>query len=79
VRFDIIGDIEQLETMASGRGVKVRSRLEKVYGKGRWRELKGEATVRLANGRLRRVELHWFEAHGIGRRDVKIKKYLDQP
>jgi hypothetical protein len=50
-----------------------------LYGKGRWRKLKGIATVRLANGNLRRVELHWHEAHGIGRRDLKIKTYVDEP
>lgn len=76
--FEIVGDIELVETIASGRGVRVRSRLHKIYGRGRWRKLKGEATVRLPSGKLRRVELHWYEAHGIGRRDLKIKKYLDQ-
>jgi hypothetical protein len=79
VKFEIVGDIEETETIATGRGVRVRSLLQKVYGKGRWRKLKGEATVRLPNGKIRRVELHWYEAHGIGRRDFKIKKYLDQP
>ena len=79
MKFDIVGDIEQTETIATGRGVRIRSFLQKAYGKGRWRKLKGEATVRLRNGKIRRVELHWYEAHGIGRRDFKIKKYLDQP
>jgi len=79
VKFDIVGEIEQAETIASGGGVKVRSLLRKVYGRGRWRKRKGVATVRLVNGQLRRVELHWYEAHGIGRRDFKIKTYLDQP
>jgi hypothetical protein len=79
VKFDIVGEIEQAETIASGSGVKVRSLLRKVYGRGRWRKRKGVATVRLVNGQLRRVELHWYEAHGIGRRDFKIKTYLDQP
>jgi len=77
--FEIIGDIDKAETIASGRGVRVRAHLQKIYGKGRWRKRKGVATVRLQNGKLRRVELHWFEAHGIGRRDFKIKTYLDQP
>jgi hypothetical protein len=49
------------------------------YGRGRWRKRKGVATVRLPNGKLRRVELHWYEAHGIGKRDLKIKNYLDNP
>jgi hypothetical protein len=78
VTFEIIGQIEQEETIASGRGLKVRAFPRKIYGPGRWRKRKGLATVRLANGRLRRVELHWSEAHGIGKRDVKIKAYLDE-
>lgn len=76
MRFDIVGPIEQVATIAAGPGVKVRSFLRKVYGPGRWRKMKGIATVRLSNGNLRRVELHWYEAHGIGRRDMKIKRYV---
>ena len=79
MKFEIVGDISEVETIASGRGVKIRSLLNKDHGRGRWRKLKGEATVRLANGKLRRVELYWYEAHGVGKRDFKIKKYLDQP
>ena len=77
VKFDVVGDIEQLETIASGSGVKIRHLLTKVHGRGRWRKRKGTATVRLPNGTVCRVELHWYEAHGIGKRDFKIKKYLD--
>ena len=77
MRFDVVGPIEHVETIAVGRGVKVRAFLRKTYGPGRWRKLKGVATVRLRNGKLRRVELHWYEAHGIGRRDLKIKRYMD--
>jgi hypothetical protein len=76
VKFEVIGDIEQVETIAAGPSVKVRAFLRKVYGRGRWRKRKGMATVRLPNGNLRRVELHWYEAHGIGKRDVKIKTDL---
>lgn len=76
--FEIVGQIEQEETIASGRGVKVRAFLRRAYGQGRWRKRKGVATVQLANGQLRRVELHWYEAHGIGKRDIKIKAYLDE-
>lgn len=79
VRFELVGTIEQIETIATGPGVKARPFLRKIYGRGRWRKLKGVATVRLRNGKLRRVELHWYEAHGIGKRDIKIKKYLDKP
>ena len=79
MRFDVVGAIERVETIAAGPSLKVRAFLRKTYGRGRWRKLKGVAMVRLSNGRLRRVELHWYEAHGIGRRDLKIKDYLDQP
>jgi hypothetical protein len=78
VKFDVVGTIAEVETIAAGPNVKVRSFLQKTYGRGRWRKLKGIATVRLPNGNLRRVELHWYEAHGIGRRDFKIKSYLDK-
>ena len=77
MKFEIVGEIEQVETIAAGPSVKVRSFLRKTYGRGRWRKRKGIGTVRLPNGNLRRVELHWYEAHGIGKRDLKIKKYLD--
>jgi len=78
VKFDVVGTIAQVETIAAGVSVKVRSFLIKTYGRGRWRKLKGVATVRLPNGKLRRVELHRYEAHGIGKRDLKIKEYLDE-
>ena len=78
MKFEIVGAIEQVETIAAGPGVKLQSFLRKVHGRGRWRKLKGVATVRLRNGSLRQVELHWYEAHGIGRRDFKIKSYLDK-
>ena len=79
MKFDVVGAIEQVETIAAGPSVKVRKFLRKTYGRGNWRKLKGVATVRLPNGRLHRVELHWYEAHGIGKRDFKIKGYLDKP
>ena len=75
--FEILDEIEGVETIASGTGVRIRAWLDKVYGRGRWRKRKGFANVRLANGAVRRVELHWYEAHGIGRRDFKIKAYAD--
>ena len=75
--FEIIGQLSDIERIASGPSVRERARLRKQFGAGRWRKLKGIATVRLANGRIRTVELHWYEAHGIGRKKVKIKRYLD--
>lgn len=75
--FEIIDEVSHIEVIASGMGVRERARLERQFGQGRWRKLKGTALVRLQNGRVARVELHWYEAHGIGRRKMKIKRYLN--
>ena len=79
MRFEILSPITNVATIAAGTSVRVRKALRKLYGPRRWRKLKGIATIRLANGRERRVELHWYEAHGIGRKDLKIKRYVDEP
>jgi hypothetical protein len=76
--FEIVGEITGVEIIAAGPGIRVLRYLRKAYGRGRWRKLKGTATVRLPNGTLRQVELHWYEAHGKGKRDIKIKRYLDK-
>jgi len=75
--FEIIGGIVGAETIAVGNSIRDLRRLVETFGAGRWRKLKGFATVRLRNGRIRRAELHWYEAHGIGKRDFKIKRYID--
>ena len=77
MKFEVVGPIRGVQVIAKGPSVRVRSYLRKGYGRGRWRKLKGFATVRLPNGTHREVELHWYEAHGIGKRDLKIKRYLD--
>ena len=77
MHFEIIGDITDIEPIAVGSAIREVTRLRKQYGRGRWRKLKGIALIRLANGRLRRAELHWYEAHGIGKRRMKIKRFLD--
>lgn len=69
--------MEAAEVIAVGTSIHDLAYVQKMCGRGRWRKLKGIAQVRLPNGRIRRVELHWYEAHGIGRKDVKIKRYLD--
>lgn len=76
--FEIIGNIEAIETIAIGSNIRVLAYLQKVHGRGRWRKLKGVASIRIPNGEIHRVELHWYEAHGIGRKDMKIKQYLDE-
>jgi len=78
MKFELVGSIEDVAAIAVGPSIRVRSYLRKAYGHGRWRKMKGTATIRLPNGALRRVELHWYEAHGIGKRDLKIKRYLDE-
>jgi hypothetical protein len=75
--FEIVGGITDIEAIAAGGAVRQLSRLRRRYGRGRWRKLKGIATVRTASGELRRAEIHWYEAHGIGRVLHKIKRFLD--
>jgi len=75
--FEIIGEIEAVETIAVGNRIREIARLRKFYGRGRWRKLKGLAMVQFPDGTIHRVELHWYEAHGLGRKKVKIKHYLD--
>jgi hypothetical protein len=77
VDFDLVGDITDIETIAAGRGIRDLSRLRRLYGKGYWRKMKGNARIRLRNGRIRIAELHWYEAHGIGKKEFKRKRYLD--
>ena len=72
--FEILGEIRNVEVIAAGRSVYIRRYLERVYGKGRWRKVEGTAAVRLADGTVCQGEIHWYEAHGIGRKDFKIKR-----
>jgi len=75
--FEIVGGITEIEIIAAGAGIRELSRLRRLYGGGRWRKLKGVALVRLPSGRVRKLELHWYEAHGIGKKEIKRKRYLD--
>jgi len=77
VHFEIVGPITNIQTIAVGRRIRQHERLQKLFGKGRWRKMKGEALIRLISGVLRRAEVHWYEAHGVGRRNMKFKRYLD--
>lgn len=76
IEFRILSEISNVETIAAGEGVTIRRQLERHYGKGRWRKRKGIATVELADGTICEAEIHWYEAHGIGRKDFKIKRVL---
>ena len=76
--FEILSEISEIVTIASGKGIRDRMRLRKLYGGNSWRKLKGVAQVRLANGRIRLAEVHWYESHGVGKREFKLKlPFLD--
>ena len=75
--FEIVGEITVVETIATGKGIRDLRRLRRNYGKGRWRKVKGIARIRLTSGRMRLAKLHWYEAHGIGKKEIKRKRYLD--
>ena len=76
MHFRILGEIANAETIATGSGIREIARLRKRYGRGRWRKRKGIAEIELASGEIISVELHWYEATGIGRREFKIKRLL---
>ena len=76
MNFIIISEIKNEETFASGSGIREISRLRRIYGNGRWRKRKGIANIEFENGSQKRVELHWYEATGIGRKEYKIKRFL---
>lgn len=75
--FELAGEITNIEAIAVNLSIRDRRRLWRWYGKGRWRKLKGEAMVRLPSGNLRYAEIHWYEAHGIGKKEFKVTKFLD--
>jgi hypothetical protein len=74
--FKIVGRITDTETIATGKGIREGRRLRKLYGGRRWRKLKGTASVELADGTICQAEVHWYEAHGIGSKEFKIKRIL---
>lgn len=76
--FGIIGRISRVETIALGRGIRQLKRLRKMYGPGRWRKRKGICRVRLPDGTIRVAEVHWYEAHRIGRREWRVKGFLEE-
>ncbi len=77
INFEIVGEITEIEIIAKSGSINILPLLRKRYGSGRWRKLKGIATVRLFDDTIRRAEIHWFEAHGIGKKKMRIKYFLD--
>jgi len=78
MNFEVVGDITEIETFAVGSSIRELPRLRHAHGAGRWRKRKGVAQVRLEDGSVCRAEVHWYEAHGVGRVEMKIKRFLDE-
>jgi hypothetical protein len=76
--FQILGQITHVETFATSSSIRELARLRKAYGKGRWRKRKGIARVRLEDGSLYQAEVHWYEATGIGKKELKIKRLIEE-
>ena len=77
MNYDIIDEISEIETIVKGTGIRELNRLKKFYGLGNWKKMKGIARLRLSSGKIRLAELHWYEAHGIGKKEIKRKRYLE--
>jgi len=77
MHFEILGEIEEVEVIAKGASLRERGRLRKLHGKGPWRKLKGIARIKLHDGEICTAEIHWYEAHGIGKEEFKIKRILE--
>ncbi len=77
MKFDIIDEINNIELIAKGSGIRGINRLRKFYGLGNWKKMKGIAHIRLSSGKVKLAEIHWYEAHGIGKKEIKRKKYLE--
>lgn len=77
MKFRIIGKVEDKKVIASGNKIKELRRLNKVYGEGNWRKIKGNSMIELEDGSKYQAEIHWYEAHGIGKKEYKIKRFLN--
>jgi len=77
MNFEVVGDITEVETFAAGSPIRELPRLRRIHGTGRWRKRKGAARIRLEDRSIHRAEVHWYEAHGVGRVELKIKRFLD--
>jgi hypothetical protein len=78
MQYERISEITNIQIIASGKGVDIRAFLSRKFGRGKWRKLKGNALVKYDNGEIWLVELHWYEAHGIGKQLEKVKYKLER-
>ena len=76
--FEIIGEIKGIQIIASENSIREIGRLNKYHGKGRWRKMKGFARIKLDDATIHEAELHWYEAHGIDKKEYKIKQYINK-
>ena len=76
--FELLGAFTDIEIIAVNLSIRERRRLREQFGGRRWRKLKGVGRVRFPNGEVRLAEVHWYEAHGVGRRKIKVKRVLDE-
>jgi hypothetical protein len=76
VDIKIVGEITGIETIAIGRKIRELERLRKVHGPGRWRKKKGICRVRFPDGSIGSAEVHRYEAHGLGRKEMKLKRII---
>ncbi len=76
--IEVIGEIKDVDVIAVGKSIREITRLKRTYGYGRWRKLKGIAKIRLPDGTVFKAEIYWYEAHAIGRKEVKVKRILDE-
>ena len=77
MNFEIISEITAIKTIVKGAGIRDINRLRRTYGPGNWKKMKGIARIRLSSGKVKLAELHWYEAHGIGKKEIKRKRYLE--
>ena len=77
MHFKIVGPITDKKVIATGTAIRERKRLWKHYGKARWRKMKGTANIEFADGTMCEAEIHWYEAHGIGAKEYKIKRIVE--
>lgn len=75
--FKVLGEIQQVRTIAVGRAIRDIGHLRKKYGAARWKKRKGFAKVQLVDGTIGRGEVHWYEAHGIGKKELKLRSFVE--
>ncbi len=75
--FEILSEITDIQTIAIGGRIRDIMRLRRQFGMANWKKLKGSVTIRLQSGRICLAEIHWYEAHGKGKKKLKIKKIIE--